>query len=99
MSSGSASYLETVERLRVELTNHVAALKSTAQWSAVEKLWGAICALQDLAGMPRMSVEELFALAPVDGQQPALQPTGKGAGLALGPQEEPEAATELEKGS
>ena len=97
-SSPISSYGQVVERLREDVKNHVAGPKSSDQWEHAEKLYHALRSIEELTGAPKTTLEELVRLiAPAT--LAAARQTQKIPELALGEQQEPEAATEIERGA
>jgi len=94
--SRKATYEETIAKLKSEMSAYIATIKSTDVWPRLESAYRAMAAIEELAGDPRTTLEELFTLT-----LPALAapPEPAAATLTLGDQQEPESATELEKGA
>jgi environmental stress-induced protein Ves len=61
-----STFDETIEKLKIEIGGHVSALKSNEAWSQVEKIYRALGTIEELAGVPRTSLAELFGFAGVD---------------------------------
>jgi hypothetical protein len=96
--SRMASYGETIEGLKKELQIYVANLKAGTDWPEFERLYRALCTIEELAGAPKTTLEQLLGLTPANAPE-APQKDETNSGLALGDQLESEAATEIEKGS
>jgi|ERR1700676_1305402 hypothetical protein len=98
--SGSrmTSYGDTIEGLKKELQIYVANLKSGTEWPEFERLYRALCTIEELAGVPKTTLEQLLGLTPANARE-APQSDEKKSSLALGDQLESEAAAEIEKGS
>lgn len=54
---------ETIEKLKAEIEGHVATLKGNETWAQVEKIYRALGTIEELAGLPRTSLAELFGFA------------------------------------
>jgi hypothetical protein len=91
-------YGEVIERLKEELKDHVASARSSNQWDHAEKLYHALRSMQELTGAPKTTLEELVGLIAPATLAVAMQGE-KIPELALGEQQEPEAATEIERGA
>ena len=98
--SGSrmTSYAETIAGLKKELEIYVANLKSSPDWPEFERLYRALCTIEELAAAPRTTLEQLLGLQPAAAAETAQTDAPKSS-LALGDQVETEVATEIEKGS
>jgi|SRR5579872_548714 len=96
--SKMATYAETIAGLKKELESYVTSLKSATDWPEFERLYRALGTIEELAGAPKTTLEELFNLKP-GGCAEAPQPSKIKSALALGDQVETEVATEIEKGS
>src|SRR5882724_2358857 len=94
----AASYTETIAGLKKELEIYVTNLKSTPDWPEFERLYRALCTIEELAGAPKTTLERLLDLKPANVAE-APQNTNNNSNLALGDQVETEVATEIEKGS
>ena len=94
--SHMSSYGETIEGLKRELENYVANLKSATEWPEFERLYRALCTIEELAGTPKTTLEQLFAISSASASG-APQDGGRKSDLALGVQLESEAAAEIEK--
>ena len=92
------SYAETIAGLKKELEFYVRNLKSSPDWPEVERLYCALVTIEELAGAPKTTLEELFDLKPAN---PAETPQNTEIKSTLAPdaQVETEVATEIEKGS
>ena len=98
IGSRMTSYAETIAGLKKELEIYVTNLKSTADWPEFERLYRALCTIEELAGAPKTSLEQLFDLQPASAAEPP-QNTEIKSSLAPDDQVETEVATEIEKGS
>ena len=96
--SRMTSYSETIEGLKKELEIYVTNLKAGTEWSEFERLYRALCTIEELAGTPKTTLEQLFSLMPANALE-TPQNTESNSSLALGDQVETEGATEIEKGS
>ena len=96
--SRMTSYAETIAGLKKELEIYAANLKSSPDWPEFERLYRALCTIEELAGAPKTTLEELLDLKPANAAEPAPNPKNKSS-LSLGDQIETEVATEIEKGS
>jgi hypothetical protein len=92
------SYGETIAGLKKELEIYVVNLKSATEWPEFERLYRALCTIEELAGAPKTTLEQLLGLMPANAAE-APQNTENKSSLALGDQVETESATEIEKGS
>jgi len=97
-ASRMTSYADTIAGLKKELEIYVTNLKSTADWPEFERLYRALCTIEELAGAPKTTLEQLLDLMPANSAE-AQQNTENISTLALGDQVETESATEIEKGS
>ena len=96
--SHMTSYADTIAGLKKELEIYIANLKSTPDWPEFERLYRALCTIEELAGAPKTTLEQLLDLKPANVAE-APQNTNNKSNLALGDQIETEVATEIEKGS
>src|SRR5258705_6380281 len=95
----TASYGDTIAGLKKELEIYAANLKSSPDWPEFERLYRALCTIEELAGAPRTTtLEQLLDLKPANAAAAPQNPKNKSS-LALGDQIETEVATEIEKGS
>jgi hypothetical protein len=58
-----STFNETIEKLKSEIEVHVAMLKSNEAWSQVEKIYRALGTIEELEGVPKTSLAELFGFA------------------------------------
>jgi hypothetical protein len=91
-------YSETIEGLKKELESYVATLKSATDWPEFERLYRALGTIEELAGVPKTTLEQLFGITPPNIAE-TPQNAEKKSSLVLGDQLETEAAAEIEKGS
>src|ERR1700730_18399405 len=96
--SRMTSYAETIAGLKKELEIYVRNLKSSPDWPEVERLYCALVTIEELAGAPKTTLEQLFDLKPASAAE-APQNTEIKSSLAPDDQVETEVATEIEKGS
>jgi hypothetical protein len=54
---------ETLEKLKGEIEENIAALKSNEAWSQVEKLFRALGTIEELAGVEKTTLADLFGFA------------------------------------
>ena len=94
----AASYGDTIAGLKKELEIYAANLKSSPDWPEFERLYRALCTIEELAGAPKTTLEQLLDLKPSNAAATPQNPKNK-SNLALGDQIETEVATEVEKGS
>jgi hypothetical protein len=94
----AASYVDTIAGLKKELEIYGANLKSSPDWPEFERLYRALCTIEELAGAPKTTLEQLLALKPANAAATPQNPKNKST-LALGDQVETEVSTEIEKGS
>jgi len=94
----TASYGDTIAGLKKELEIYAANLKASPDWPEFERLYRALCTIEELAGAPKTTLEQLFDLKPASAAE-APRNTNNKSNLALGDQVETEVATEIEKGS
>jgi len=92
------SYADTIAGLKKELEIYAANLKSSPDWPEFERLYRALCTIEELAGAPKTTLEQLLDLKPSNAAAAPQNPKNKST-LALGDQIETEVATEIEKGS
>jgi hypothetical protein len=97
--SRMTSYAETMDGLKKELEIYVANLKSAPEWPEFERLYRALCTIEELAGAPKTSVEQLLSLAPANPPETPSTNAEMKSALAPGDQVESEAAAEIEKGA
>ena len=95
----SSSYAETIEGLKKELESHVANIRSATEWADFERLYRALCTVEELAGARKTTLEELLDLLPANVQESPPQGSEKKSSMELGEQLETETDTEIEKGS
>ncbi len=93
------TYDETIEGLKMELGTHVARFRSATEWADFVRLYRAICTVEELAGAPRTSLEELLGIAPGAAPDALRQGAQKKSELGLGVQVESEPVAEIEKGA
>jgi len=98
IGSRMTSYAETIAGLKKELEIYAANLKSSPDWPEFERLYRALCTIEELARAPKTTLEQLLGLQPATAAE-TLQSGAPKSGLALGDQVETEVATEIEKGS
>jgi hypothetical protein len=55
-----STFDETIEKLKTQITGHVAVIKATASWAEVEKLFTALNTIEGLAEAPKSSLSEIF---------------------------------------
>ncbi len=96
--SRTANYTDTIAGLKRELEIYVTNLKSSPDWPEFERLYRALCTIEELAGAPKTTLEQLLDLKPASAAGTPQNPKSKST-LALGDQIETEVATEIEKGS
>jgi hypothetical protein len=94
----TANYADTIAGLKKELEIYAANLKSSPDWPELERLYRALCTIEELAGAPKTTLEQLLDLKPSNAAATPQNPQNK-SNLALGDQIETEVATEIEKGS
>src|ERR1700680_4734664 len=94
--SKMTSYAETIVGLKKELEIYVTNLKSSAEWPEFERLYRALCTIEELAGAPKTTLEQLLGLTPANAPE-APQNAEMKSSLALGDQLESEAAAEIER--
>jgi hypothetical protein len=58
-----STFDETIEKLKGEIEGHVARLKSNDAWSQVEKIYRALGTIEELAGVPKTTLTELFGFS------------------------------------
>jgi hypothetical protein len=97
--SRPTSYGEAIQGLKKELETHVAELQSATQWTEFVRLYRALCTIEEIAGTPKTSLEELLGIARAPTTECAPQNTEKKSTLELGDQVETEPVTEIEKGA
>lgn len=68
-----SSFDETIEKLRTEIETHVATIKSNDAWSQVEKIYRALGTIEELAGVPKTSLAELFGFTDVSSATSVVQ--------------------------
>ncbi len=98
-STHKPSDSEIIAKLKHEIEFQIAALKSANAWPQFEKLYEALGTVEQLAGMRKTSLEELFGLPAAAAPSPIAAPAGKESELVLGESQEPEAIAEIEKGA
>jgi len=98
IGTANSRYVEIVETLKEDLRSHMANPMSSDHWERAEKLYHALRSMEDLTDAHKTTLEELVGFI-----APAALATAKHAEkiavLALGEQQEPEAATEIERGA
>src|SRR5450631_1429187 len=57
-----ADFTETIAKLKAEIVDHVAAIKSEPAWTQIEKLYRALGTIEELAETPPTSLVELFGI-------------------------------------
>jgi hypothetical protein len=57
------SFLETIEKLKGEIENHVQVVKADPAWAQIEKLYRALTTIEDLAEVPQTTLSALFGFA------------------------------------
>jgi hypothetical protein len=90
---------EIIAKLKHETESHVAELKSANAWGQFEKLYEALGTVEQVAGVRKTSLEELFGLSGASAPSPSLKPAGQESELSLGESLEPETVAEIEKGA
>ena len=75
MGSQLSSYADKIEGLKKELQGHVTNLKSATEWPDFERLYRALRTLEEIAGVPKTSLEELVGITPVN--SPDAPPAGR----------------------
>lgn len=93
------TYRETIEGLKRELAAHVANFRSTREWADFARHYRELCKIEELAGAPKTSLDQLLGFTPENGSNVLRQDAQEKSGLALGDQVETEPAAEIEKGS
>jgi hypothetical protein len=96
--SRMTSYADTIAGLKKELEIYVANLKESTEWPEFERLYRALGTIEELAGAPKTTLEQLLGPIPASAAE-APSNSEKKSPLALGEQVESEVATEIEKGS
>src|SRR5258706_1391836 len=96
--SRTANYTDTIAGLKKELEIYVTNLKSSPDWPEFERLYRALCTIEELAGAPKTTLEQLLDLKPSNAAAAPQTPNNKST-LALGDQIETKVATEMEKSS
>jgi len=94
--SRKMTYEETIAKLRAEISGYIQTIKSNDVWPRLESAYRAMAAIEELAGDPRTTLEEMFNVSP---PPLAVRPKPAASQLTLGDQQEPESAAELEKGA
>ena len=56
----TSSFLDTIEKLKGEIENHVETVKADPAWLQIEKLYRALTTIEDLAEVPQTTLAELF---------------------------------------
>ena len=97
MGHRASTYAETIANLKTETEGLIRKLKASDNWLEIEKNYRALLAIEEIAGIPKTTLEDLFTLADKSSNT-TLTPEKK-SDLALGDPQEPEAAAEIEKGS
>ena len=97
--SRMTSYGEAIQGLKKELETHVAELQSATQWAEFVRLYRALCTIEEIAGTPKTSLEELLGITPANVPEANPQSPEKKSTLELGEQVETEPVTEIEKGA
>ena len=93
------TYAETIEGFKKGLEIHVTKLRSATEWPDFVALYRALCTIEEVADVPKTSLEELLGMAPTNAPDALRQDTQMKSGLDLGDQVESEPAAEIEKGS
>jgi hypothetical protein len=93
------TYDETIDGLKMELGALVAHFRSQVECGDFVRLYRALCTVEDLAGAPRTSLEELLGIAPRVAPDAFRQVAKEKSELALGVQVESEPVAEIEKGA
>ena len=73
MGTRPVSYADTITGLKKELQTHVANLKSATEWSDFERLYRALRTVEELAGAPKTTLEELLGIVPASPQETSPQ--------------------------
>jgi len=97
--SRMTSYTETMNGLKKELEMYIANLKSAPEWPEFERLYRALCTIEELAGEPKTTVEQLLGLTPASAPEAPSTNAEMKSALAPGEQVESEAAAEIERGA
>jgi hypothetical protein len=58
---------ETITKLKSEIEEHVATIKSDPAWTQIDKLYRALGTIEELADQPRTSLVELFGIEGASG--------------------------------
>jgi hypothetical protein len=58
----TGTYKETIERLRLEISRHVALLRTNELWSELSRDYRALLEIEELAGLPKTKLEDLLDL-------------------------------------
>jgi hypothetical protein len=93
------SYAEAIQGLKKELETHVADLQSATQWAEFVRLYRALCTIEEIAGTPKTSLEELLGITRAPATDDGPQNAEKKSTLELGEQVETEPIAEIEKGA
>jgi hypothetical protein len=94
----TASYVDTIAGLKKELEIYAANLKASPDWPEFERLYRALVTIEELAGAPKTTLEQLLDLKSACAAE-APQTSEIKSSLAPDDQVETEVATEIEKGS
>jgi hypothetical protein len=99
MGNRTSSYAETIQGLKDELEVHIAKIKSATDWADFVRVYKALGTIEEIAGVPKTTLEGLLDIAPVKVPDAPVANADKKSALELGDQVETEPATEIEKGS
>jgi hypothetical protein len=55
-----SGFNETIEKLKSEIEGHISALKTNEEWVQVEKIYRALGTIEELAGVPKTTLADLF---------------------------------------
>ena len=97
--SRMSTYGETIDGLKKELQSHIDKIKSSTDWPDFERLYRALCTVEEIAGVPKTSLDELLGLTPANTPETSPQNAAAKSSLPFGDQVETKPATEIEKGS
>jgi len=95
----TSTYEETIIKLKEEIHSSAAKLKSSDAWPSVERDYRALVAIEELAGVPTTSLQEILGVSTASESPRKPSNPAKPPELALGEQQESELAAEVEKGS
>src|SRR5258705_6182443 len=96
--SRTANYTDTIAGLKKELEIYVTNLKSSPDWPEFERLYRALCTIEELAGAPKTTLGQLLDLKPASAAGTPQNPKSKST-LALRDPIGTPVATVIEKGS